>query len=111
MSLAWRYFSAVQLEALSSNPNLSAGPGKTIANGYISNTDARIPSFTYIDFTASMKVTDKIQMRLGVNNILDKQAPAVGATNQPGTTANGNTFPQVYDSLGRYIFGTLIVQF
>jgi iron complex outermembrane receptor protein len=111
MSVAWRYFSAVQLEALSSNPNLSAGPGKTIANGFISNTDARIPSFTYIDFTASMKVTDKIQMRIGCNNILDKQAPAIGSTNQPGTTANGNTFPQVYDALGRYIFGTLVVQF
>jgi iron complex outermembrane recepter protein len=111
VSVAWRYFSAVQLEALSSNPNLSAGPGNTIASGAISNTDARIPSFTYIDFTASMKVTDKIQMRIGVNNILDKQAPAVGATNQPSTTANGNTFPQVYDALGRYLFGTLTVQF
>jgi outer membrane receptor protein involved in Fe transport len=111
VSVAWRYFSPVQLETLSSNPNLSAGPGKTIANGAISNTDARIPSFTYIDLTGSMKLADKISFRLGVNNILDKQAPAIGLTNQPGTTANGNTFPQVYDALGRYIFGELTVQF
>jgi outer membrane receptor protein involved in Fe transport len=111
VSLAWRYFSPVQLEQLSSNPNLSAGPGKTIANGYISNTDARIPSFTYIDLTASMRLTDKISFRLGVNNILDKQAPAVGLTNLPGTSGNGNTFPQVYDALGRYIFGQVSVQF
>jgi iron complex outermembrane receptor protein len=113
MSVAWRYFSPVQLETLSSNPNLNSGlPGAaSIASGAISNTDARIPSFTYIDFTASIKVADKIQLRVGVNNILDKQAPAIGITNQPGTTANGNTFPQVYDSLGRYLFGQLSVQF
>jgi iron complex outermembrane receptor protein len=111
VSVAWRYFSPVQLEALSSNPNLSAGPGKTIANGFISNTDARIPSFSYIDLTAAIKLIDKVEFRLGVNNILDKQAPAVGATNQPGTTANGNTFPQVYDALGRFIFGQISVQF
>jgi outer membrane receptor protein involved in Fe transport len=111
VSVAWRFFDAVQLESLSSNPNLSAGPGNTIASGAISNTDARIPSFSYIDLTGSIKLADKVSFRLGVNNILDKQAPAIGLTNQPGTTANGNTFPQVYDSLGRYIFGTLTVQF
>jgi outer membrane receptor protein involved in Fe transport len=111
VSVAWRFFSPVQLETLSGNPNLSAGPGNTIASGAISNTDARIPSFSYIDLTSSIRLTDKISFRIGVNNILDKQAPAIGLTNQPGTTANGNTFPQVYDALGRYIFGQLAVQF
>jgi len=111
VSIAWRYFSPVQLEQLSGNPNLSAGPGNTIASGAISNTDARIPSFTYIDLTASMKLTDKISFRLGVNNILDKQAPAVGLTNLASISGNGNTFPQIYDSLGRYIFGQAVVQF
>jgi len=111
VSLAWRYFSPVQLETLSSNPNLSAGPGNTIASGAISNTDARIASFTYLDLTAAMKLMDKVEFRLGVNNMLDKQAPAIGSTNQPGTTANGNTFPQVYDALGRFFFAQVSVQF
>jgi outer membrane receptor protein involved in Fe transport len=110
-SVAWRYFSPVQLESLSSNPNLSAGAGNTIASGAISNTDARIPSFSYIDLTGSIRLAEKISFRMGINNILDKQAPAIGLTNQPGTSANGNTFPQVYDALGRYIFGQLTVQF
>jgi outer membrane receptor protein involved in Fe transport len=101
----------VQLEALSSNPNLSAGPGNTIASGAISNTDARIASFTYLDLTAAMKLMDKVEFRLGVNNMLDKQAPAIGSTNQPGITANGNTFPQVYDALGRFFFAQVSVQF
>jgi iron complex outermembrane recepter protein len=111
VSVAWRYFSPVALESLSGNPNLSAGSTKTIANGGISNTDARIPSFSYIDLTGSIRLAEKVSLRLGVNNILDKQAPAVGASNQPSTTANGNTFPQVYDALGRYIFGQVSVQF
>jgi outer membrane receptor protein involved in Fe transport len=102
----------VQLETLSSNPNLSAGPGNTIASGAISNTDQRIPSFTYVDLTAAMKLADKIQMRVGCNNILDKQPPAVGgSTDQPLPSVNGNTFPQVYDPVGRYFFAQLTVQF
>jgi iron complex outermembrane receptor protein len=111
VSVAWRYFSPVQLETLSGNPNLSAGAGNTIASGAISNTDARIPSFSYVDLTSSIKLADKISFRVGINNLLDKQAPAIGLTNQPGISANGNTFPQVYDALGRYIFGQLTVQF
>jgi iron complex outermembrane receptor protein len=111
-TVAVRYFSPVQLETLSSNPNLSAGPGNTIASGAISNTDQRIPSFTYVDLTAAMKLADKIQMRVGCNNILDKQPPAVGgSTDQPLPSVNGNTFPQVYDPVGRYFFAQLTVQF
>jgi iron complex outermembrane recepter protein len=110
VSAAWRYFSAVALESLSGNPNLQPA-GATIANGGISNTDSRIPSFSYLDLTASVKLADKISLRLGVNNLLDKSPPVIGLTNLPGTSGNGNTFPQVYDSLGRFLFGTLTVQF
>ena len=111
-TVAVRYFSAVQLETLSSNPNLSAGPGCTVASGCIPNTDQRIPSYTYVDLSAAMKVMDKVTMRVGCNNLLDKQAPAIGgSTDQPLPAVNGNTFPQVYDPLGRYFFAQLTVQF
>jgi outer membrane receptor protein involved in Fe transport len=111
VSLAWRYFAPTQLETLSYNPNLSAGAGNTIASGAISNTDARIASYSYFDLTASMKVADKITLRLGVNNILDKAPPVIGTTDLPSTSGNGNTFPGVYDALGRYIFGQVVAQF
>ncbi|MGO9987842.1 MAG: TonB-dependent receptor domain-containing protein [Steroidobacteraceae bacterium] len=111
VSLAWRYYSAVKLEQLSANPNLAATGGATIANGGISNTDAFLPSVTYIDLTASMKVTDKVSVRLGVNNVLDRAPPVIGTTNLPSTSGNGNTFPGTYDALGRYIFGEVIAQF
>jgi iron complex outermembrane recepter protein len=111
LSVAWRYFSSVKLEALSANPLLSAGAGATVANGGISNTDAHIPSFSYIDLTGAIKLGDKVTLRLGVNNLLDKAPPVIGATDLPSTAGNGNTFPQVYDALGRFVFGELTAQF
>ena len=111
VSLAWRYDSPVQLESLSANPNLSAGAGNTIASGAISNTDARIASYSYFDLTGSLKLGEKVTLRLGVNNILDKSPPVIGTTDLPSTSGNGNTFPGVYDSLGRFFFGQVVAQF
>jgi iron complex outermembrane receptor protein len=111
VTVAWRYFAPVQLESLSYNPLIGAANGATVANGGISNTDVRIPSYNYLDLSLAMKVTDKISFRLGVNNMLDKSPPVIGTTNLPSTSGNGNTFPQVYDWGGRYIFGQAIVQF
>lgn len=111
VSAAWRYFSPVALEQLSYNPLISAAAGNTIANGGISNTDSRIPSFSYLDLTASMKVSDKVTVRIGANNVLDRSPPVIGSNNLPSTSGNGNTFPQVYDSLGRFVFAEVIAQF
>jgi iron complex outermembrane recepter protein len=112
VTLAWRYYSPVRLESLSPNPNLAAPNGGTVANGAISNTDAYISSYSYFDLTAAVKIADKLTMRVGCNNLLDKAPPLVGATNIAAPpTGNGNTFPGVYDSLGRYIFAELTAQF
>jgi iron complex outermembrane recepter protein len=111
LSLAWRYFQSVKLEQLSPNTNLAAPPGATIANGGISNTDATLGSRSYIDLTGAIKLSSNVTVRLGVNNVLDKDPPVFGTTNLPGTSGNGNTFPQVYDSLGRFLFGTITAQF
>ena len=112
VTLAWRYYSPVRLESLSPNPNLASPNGGTVANGAISNTDAYISSYSYFDLTAAVKIADKLTMRVGCNNLLDKAPPLIGATNIAAPpTGNGNTFPGVYDSLGRYIFAELTAQF
>ena len=49
--------------------------------------------------------------RLGINNILDKDPPLVGQDTCPAVFCNGNTFPQVYDTLGRYVFLGLTADF
>ena len=91
--MAWRYTSPVALEGTSYNPNIAAPAGSTVANGGISNTDARIASFSFFDLTGSVKLGEKVSLRLGVNNILDKSPPVIGTTNLPSSSGNGNTFP------------------
>ncbi len=108
----WRYYSPVTLDALSPNPALGKlNGGGTIANGAISNTDAHIASYSYLDLTAAMPVAHGVVARLGVNNVLDKQPPVIGLSDLPGVFGNGNTFPQMYDSLGRYIFVDVTAKF
>ena len=46
-------------------------------------------------------MTEKASVLLGINNVLDEDPPITSAV---GTTGNGNTFPQTYDALGRWIF-------
>jgi iron complex outermembrane recepter protein len=111
VTLTWRYVGPVRLEELSSNPNLAAPAGSTIANGGISNTDAYISSYSYFDLTAAVKLADQVTFRVGCNNLLDKAPPLIGSTNLPVGTGNGNTFPGVYDALGRYLFAELTAQF
>jgi outer membrane receptor protein involved in Fe transport len=111
VTLAWRYYSAVKLEQLSANPNLAAPSGGTIANGGISNDDAYLSSYSYFDVTAAVKLANKLTLRLGCNNLLDKAPPIVGSTNLPIPVGNGNTFPGVYDALGRFVFAEVTAQF
>ncbi len=106
----WRYYSPVALEKLSGNPNIGAPAGATVANGGISNTDAHLASYSYIDLTGAMHVGDHTTIRLGVNNLFDRDPPVIGSTDLPGISGNGNTFPQIYDSQGRYIFAEVTVQ-
>jgi iron complex outermembrane recepter protein len=112
VTLAWRYYSAVTLESLNGNPNLAAQGGATIANGGISTTDSRFPTYSYFDLTAAVKLSEKVGLRLGVNNLLDKAPPLVGSTNIAAPpTGNNNTYPGTYDSLGRFIFAEITATF
>lgn len=47
-------------------------------------------------------------MRLGINSVLDND-PSI--TTSADTTGHANTYPQVYDALGRYIFAGATVKF
>jgi len=119
VALAWRYYGPVKAESLAPNPNLRAfDPGnptasnaQLISDGWVSNTDAYLSSRSYLDLTASVPLGDKLTLRLGIDNLLDKSPPVIGSSNLPAVVGNGNTFPQVYDALGRYIFAKLTAQF
>ena len=95
----WRYIGSVSYDGNSPNPQLN--------QGVINVIDGKIPSYSYFDMSANWKVNDKMSVRGGVNNVFSKNPPIVDSNNFPVAGppfGNGNTFPQVYDSLGRFLF-------
>jgi outer membrane receptor protein involved in Fe transport len=101
-SAAWRYISGVKVDRSSSDANLS---------GTVYPGDNHFNAFSYFDLSASWRVKDKYTFRVGANNVMDVQPPLVGTSNSLGTFGNGNTYPQVYDALGRYLFVGLTADF
>ena len=97
VGLQWRYSSEVTLDAFDSDPQLNS-PDLQYP------TDKTLPSQSYFDLTASFKVKDNYTVRLGVNNVLDEDPPLVGGSACPTGPCNGNTYSQVYDAAGRYLF-------
>jgi iron complex outermembrane recepter protein len=88
MAVTYRYMSAVDIFVL---------PGGTRATGLGTHFGAQ----GYVDLAGNYAITEKASIRGGINNILDRDPPI---SNNVGTTGNGNTYPQTYDSLGRYMF-------
>ena len=70
--------------------------------------DYELPKQDYFDLAANWAITEKAAVTLGINNVLDDNPP-ISAT--VGTTGNGNTYPQTYDALGRYVFVRATVDF
>jgi outer membrane receptor protein involved in Fe transport len=104
LSFQWRYISAVKPDLSSKNPLLAGNPA--IFAGSVDPID-NISAFNYFDLSATMRVRDGLNLRAGVNNIFDKNPPAVDQSNiglASPPFGNGNTFPGVYDALGRTIF-------
>jgi iron complex outermembrane recepter protein len=99
-SLAWRYFDSVNVDTTSSNPLLA---------GTVSGTDKTLASRSYLDLSLAYNFNKNLTFTLGINNLLDKDPPITG-TSGPGIFGNGNTFPQVYDALGRRVFLNIVAK-
>jgi len=104
LSVQWRYFSATRRDTLSTDTDLSPASGPTARPA-----DERIKAQNYIDLTMTAKIGDHYSFRLGVNNIFDREPPI--ATQLPAGTGSGNTYPQVFDAMGRYIFAGVTLDF
>jgi len=109
LSFQWRYFKDVAVDRSSSQPTLKAA---------FSPFNARIPAQNYFDLAFTARIGDHYNFRLGVNNIFDREPPIVGANGSsgvinacPSVYCSGNTFPNVYDPLGRYIFAGVTLDF
>ncbi|HLZ76518.1 TonB-dependent receptor plug domain-containing protein [Phenylobacterium sp.] len=104
LSMQWRYFGKVSLDAYDSNPQLN-NPGNQFAD------DKQFSAQNYIDLVANVTIHNNLNLRIGVNNVFDKDPPLADSTVAPGPFGNGNTFPNVYDALGRYVYVGLTADF
>ena len=102
----WRYFSKVRNDTLSNDPDLNFLQGTHSFPG-----DAEIPAQSYFDLTLTARISDKYNFRVGANNIFDRSPPLVGGDVAGPPTGNGNTFPQTYDAMGRFVFAGFTVDF
>jgi iron complex outermembrane receptor protein len=92
--LTWRRLGSVVVDRTSSDPLLT---------GAIPADRGRIPSQDYLDLSIQAPVTTKLTATLGILNLLDRDPPVVASDSLIGVLGNGNTFPQVYDPLGRFV--------
>lgn len=102
VSLLWSHVSSVSLEPflasrLAGNVAQPGGPNpSTILPAF-----RRIPAFDYFDLATRVAPTDNVEFTLTVSNLFDKKPPLVGS-GVGGTSYNsGNTFPTIYDPIGR----------
>jgi iron complex outermembrane receptor protein len=95
LSGQWRYFSAVK----QADPTINQPANQ------------RVAAQSYFDLAMTARITNKFSLRMGANNLLDRAPPVVGAETLLPVFGNGNTWPQIYDALGRYMFAGVTVDF
>lgn len=94
VSLNWRYIGGVKLSSNTSNPYLA---------GTTSTINAHIADYSYFDLAGTYDIGWGMVLTGGVNNVLDKSPPAI-ASGLLTSFGNGNTYPGVYDPMGRVAF-------
>lgn len=87
----WRHMDKVQLDAASSQSRLTGSTASQVP--FLGARD-------YLDLAVAYNLNKAVTMRLAVNNLLDRDPPI--RTQGSGLT-NGNTYPTVYDSMGRRV--------
>jgi len=101
VSVQWRFIDSVEFEGNTSQPALTSG-------GDIDELNGKLPARSYLDLTAQWSPTTSIDVRLGVNNLLDRNPPLV--TTEISGVGGPNSFP-TYDLLGRQIFVATTMKF
>jgi iron complex outermembrane receptor protein len=101
----WRLVGPSKVDRSSQDPQLAAT---------FYNSTAHIPGYNYIDLSAAMPVTSNVDVRLGVNNLTDKNPPLIlngSFSDCPNNTCNDNTWVGTYDTLGRYLYAHVSLKF
>ena len=101
VSANWRYFGSALLSSNSSNEFLQGDP---------ISINRRIAGYSYLDLAATWQLLESVELRAGMNNVFDRDPPMIAA-GLLSSFGNGNTYPGVYDPMGRMLYFGLTVEF
>lgn len=97
LSMLWRHFSAVPVDRALT---------EALTPFLLNPIADEIPAQDFFDLTATARFQARYELRVGVRNLFDRGPPIVvgGQAGVCNGFCNGNTYPQLYDPLGRFIF-------
>lgn len=94
-SVRWRMIGGVDL------------PADEVSTFGIGDASDDIGTANYLDVTMQYAVNENLDLTVGVQNILGKDAPLLGST----VNEQANTYPATYETLGRQLFFGASVKF
>ena len=109
LSFQWRLVGSVRLDRSTLGRLNIVGPWRP--------GDERIGAQNYFDLSALAEFSNHLSLRIGVNNIFDREPPIITSSGEfpasvcAETICNGNTFPELYDPLGRYFFAGVTINY
>lgn len=92
LSLTWSWIDAIADDATKFDPEGAAEIARL-----------RLGAKSYFALSAVWNITEQLELRGGVDNVLDSEPPIIGV-DRAGVSADNNTFPGLYDALGRRYF-------
>ena len=98
----WRHLGNTEIDLANPSPLLAGAFDPKIQ--YTGSRD-------YLDLVGSDQILSGVLLQVGINNVLDKDPPILATGSLVPPFINGNTYPQVYDTLGRFIFANLKIDF
>lgn len=105
LSAQWRFIGPTTFDNNSTNPTLHFAE-----EGAYDEFNARIPGYSYLDISTIWQATKMLELRAGVNNVLDKDPPVIPSLDISGNAGPANSF-DAYDYLGRQIFVAFTAKF
>jgi len=108
LSVLWRHISSNDFDVMRFSGKAATPCGFNFCDN--AGDDEHIPAFDWIDLSGTWDIGHGISLRAGVTNLFDKKPPLVDINLAPASVDSGNTFPSVYDAVGRFIFGGVTVK-
>jgi outer membrane receptor protein involved in Fe transport len=97
LSLLWRHIGKVTADRLHQDvPSFGFDDPAPSAR--------QVSAREYFDLSAVFPIRDRLSLRFGVRNLLDREPPTLPSGGAGTCSCSGNTWPQLYDPLGRFIF-------